>query len=97
MHAQAQACNASLTGAIYDSSGTAVPGAKVTLSDPEKGFMGTFTTESDGRQWRMQCVFCNARESPTQVQGASVRAEARRERPLSRSGWCSRSTLGPDA
>ena len=48
LHAQAQAFNASLTGAVYDHSGAAVAGATVTLSNPDKGFARTFTTGQDG-------------------------------------------------
>jgi len=48
LHAQAQAFNASLTGAVYDHSGAAVAGATVALSNPDKGFTRTFTTGPDG-------------------------------------------------
>ena len=48
LHAQAQAFNASLTGAVYDHSGAAVAGATVTLSNANKGIARTFTTGPDG-------------------------------------------------
>src|SRR6184192_860470 len=48
LHAQAQAFNASLTGAVYDHSGAAVAGATVTLSNADKGISRTFTTGPDG-------------------------------------------------
>src|SRR5438132_11991440 len=49
LHGQAQAFNASLSGAVFDNTGAAVPGATVTLSNPEKGFSRTFATSSEGR------------------------------------------------
>lgn len=49
LHAQAQAFNASLSGTVYDSTGAVVPKAKVTLSNPARGFERTFDTTSDGR------------------------------------------------
>ena len=41
--------NASLNGTVVDSTGAVVPGATVTLSNPEKGFSRSFTTSNDGR------------------------------------------------
>lgn len=49
LSAQGSIVNASLSGAIYDKSGAAIPGAKVTLSSSTKGFSRTFTTPFDGR------------------------------------------------
>ncbi|MGO9275430.1 MAG: TonB-dependent receptor domain-containing protein [Terriglobia bacterium] len=49
MKAQAQASSASLSGAVYDSSGAAVPNANVTLASPSQGFERAFTTGQDGR------------------------------------------------
>jgi hypothetical protein len=40
--------NASLSGSILDSSGAAVPGAALTLTDPTKGFTRTQTSSNDG-------------------------------------------------
>jgi hypothetical protein len=48
LHAQAQAFNASLIGTVYDNSAAAVAGAAVTLSNPDKGFIRSFVTGSDG-------------------------------------------------
>jgi hypothetical protein len=48
IHAQAQAFTASLSGVIADASGAAVPGATVTLNNPDKGFTRTYTTAGDG-------------------------------------------------
>ena len=47
--AQTDAFSASLSGAVHDSSGAAVPGAKVSLSSREKGISRTFTTDGEGR------------------------------------------------
>jgi len=47
--AQAQAITASLGGVVYDNTGATVPGAKVTLSDAEKGIARTFVTATNGR------------------------------------------------
>jgi len=47
--AQTQAFTASLTGVVHDSSDAAVTGAKVTVSNPEKGITRTFTTDNEGR------------------------------------------------
>lgn len=49
LKAQAQAFSASLSGTVYDSSGAAVPNAKVTLSSPTQGVERAFTTGQDGR------------------------------------------------
>lgn len=49
LHGQGQASTATLSGSVHDSSGAAIPGANVTLSNPETGFSQTFTTQSDGR------------------------------------------------
>jgi len=46
--AQAQAFSASLGGFVYDNTGAVVPGATVTLSNPEKGFTQTLATQPDG-------------------------------------------------
>jgi hypothetical protein len=46
--AQAQASNASLSGAVYDHTGAVVPGATVTLSNPGTALSRTFTTGGDG-------------------------------------------------
>lgn len=40
--------NASLSGSVLDSSGAAVPGAKVTLSNADKGFIRTQNSQADG-------------------------------------------------
>jgi len=49
LFAQAQAFTASLSGSVVDNSGAAVPGATVTLTNPDKRFSQTFTTGADGR------------------------------------------------
>jgi len=49
LKAQAQAFSASLSGTVYDSSGAAVPNAKLTLSSPTQGVERAFTTGQDGR------------------------------------------------
>jgi len=41
--------NASLGGTVLDSSGAVVPGANVTLSDPDKGYTRTQVSQPDGR------------------------------------------------
>jgi hypothetical protein len=41
--------NASLSGSVLDKTSAAVPGASVTLSNPDKGLTRTFTTTTDGR------------------------------------------------
>jgi hypothetical protein len=46
--AQAQAFSASLSGFVYDNTGAVVPGAAVTLSNPDKGFSQTLATQPDG-------------------------------------------------
>jgi hypothetical protein len=46
--AQAQAFSASLRGFVYDNSGAVIPAATVTLSNPERGFTQTFSTQPDG-------------------------------------------------
>ena len=46
--AQAQAFSASLSGFVYDNTGAVVPGATLTLSNPEKGFTQTLATQPDG-------------------------------------------------
>ena len=48
LHAQAQAFTASLTGTITDPSGASVPGAKLTLANPQQGFVRTANTANDG-------------------------------------------------
>src|SRR5438552_2486908 len=49
LHAQGQAALASLSGTIQDRSGAVIPGATVTLSNPEKGFSREFTSDASGR------------------------------------------------
>ena len=49
VYSQTQAFSASLSGVVHDSSGAAVPGAKVTLASPEKGVTRTYTTDPEGR------------------------------------------------
>src|SRR5262245_1216449 len=44
----AQTAAGSLSGRVVDTSGSAVPGASVTATAPERGFTRTVTTESDG-------------------------------------------------
>jgi hypothetical protein len=46
--ALAQTSAGSLAGRVVDSSGSALPGASVTATAPERGFTRTVTTESDG-------------------------------------------------
>ena len=46
--AQAQAFSASLRGFVYDNTGAVVPQATVTLSNPERGFTQTVSTQPDG-------------------------------------------------
>ena len=46
---QTQAFSASLAGVVFDSSGRAIPGAKVRLTSADRGLSRTFTTDSDGR------------------------------------------------
>jgi hypothetical protein len=47
--AQTEAFSASLAGVVHDASEAAVAGAKVTLTNPDKGITRTFTTDSEGR------------------------------------------------
>jgi hypothetical protein len=47
-HGQTLGSTASLSGVVSDPSGARVPNASVTLSNPEKGFMRTFTTDAEG-------------------------------------------------
>src|SRR6266446_10231493 len=47
--AQAQVYGGSLTGVATDPSGAVIPGANVVLTDDEKGFKYTATTDSEGR------------------------------------------------
>ena len=49
LNAQISVSNASLSGAIYDSSGAAVPDATVTLSSETQSFTRTFNSLGDGR------------------------------------------------
>jgi Carboxypeptidase regulatory-like domain len=49
LKAQAQAFAASLSGTVFDPTGAVVPGAKVSLTNPAKGFSRDFTTGADGR------------------------------------------------
>lgn len=49
LNAQGSTVNASLSGAIYDSSGGAIPGARVTISSAGRGFSRTQLTAADGR------------------------------------------------
>jgi len=49
VYGQAQAFNASLSGTVFDHTGAAVPGAAVTLLNPDKGFSRNFNTSNDGR------------------------------------------------
>jgi Carboxypeptidase regulatory-like domain len=46
---QAEAVNARLSGTVLDPNNAVVPGAKVTLSNPETGFSRQFTSEENGR------------------------------------------------
>lgn len=46
---QTEAFSASLAGVVHDASEAAIPGAKVTLSSPDKGISRSFTTDSEGR------------------------------------------------
>jgi hypothetical protein len=46
--AQTQTFTATLSGTVSDPSGAKVPGAKVTLTSPERGITRTFTTDQDG-------------------------------------------------
>ena len=48
-HGQTQAFSASLGGVVHDASEAAIPGAKVTLTSREKGFVRSFTTDGQGR------------------------------------------------
>ena len=48
LRAQAQGYNSSLTGVVSDNTGSTVPRAKVTLSNPDKGLTRTFPTGQDG-------------------------------------------------
>ncbi len=48
-YSQTQAFTASLGGVVHDSSGAAIPGAKVTLASPDKGITRTYTTDAEGR------------------------------------------------
>jgi hypothetical protein len=45
---QSQAITATLSGTVLDASGQAISGAKVNLSNPERGFIRTYTTDSTG-------------------------------------------------
>jgi hypothetical protein len=47
--AQAQVYGGSLTGVATDPSGAVIPGARVVLTDDDKGFKYTATTDSEGR------------------------------------------------
>jgi hypothetical protein len=49
LYGQGQASTATLSGSVRDASGAVVPGAKLVLSNPERGFTQTFTSEPDGR------------------------------------------------
>src|SRR5690348_8892157 len=48
-NAPAQVYSGSLTGVATDPSGAVVPGAKAVLTDEQKGFTFTATTDSEGR------------------------------------------------
>ena len=48
LRAQGQASFASLNGTVHDQSGALVPGATVTISNPEKNFSRTFTADTAG-------------------------------------------------
>ncbi|MBZ5513331.1 MAG: TonB-dependent receptor [Acidobacteriia bacterium] len=48
LQAQSQVFSASLRGTIYDHTGATVPGATITLSNPDKGFSNAFTSSNDG-------------------------------------------------
>jgi hypothetical protein len=43
-----QTITASLSGTVMDSSSAAIPNAKITLTEPEKGIVRTFTTDDSG-------------------------------------------------
>jgi hypothetical protein len=45
---QSQAFNATLSGSVLDPTGQSISGAKVTLSNPERGFVRTYTTDDTG-------------------------------------------------
>src|ERR1051326_2362310 len=47
--ASAQLYTGSITGTVTDPSTAVVPGAKITVTDVEKGFTHTATTNADGR------------------------------------------------
>jgi uncharacterized surface anchored protein len=47
--AQTEAFSASFSGVVHDASEAAIAGAKVTLTNPDKGITRTFTTDSEGR------------------------------------------------
>jgi hypothetical protein len=49
LHAQGEAALASLAGTVQDSTGAVIPGAIVTLTNPERGFNREFTADSSGR------------------------------------------------
>ncbi|MEJ7700535.1 MAG: carboxypeptidase-like regulatory domain-containing protein [Pyrinomonadaceae bacterium] len=46
--ANAQSGTSSVSGTVKDQQGAAIPGATVTLTDPDKGFTRTVTTGDDG-------------------------------------------------
>src|SRR6266851_719426 len=46
---QAEAVNARLSGTVLDPNSSVVPGAKVTLSNPDTGFTRKFTTDDNGQ------------------------------------------------
>jgi len=48
VHAQSQAASAQLSGTILDANGASIPGAKVTLSNPDVNFVREATTGDNG-------------------------------------------------
>ena len=45
---QSQAFNATLSGSVLDPTGESISGAKLTLTNPERGFIRTYTTDDTG-------------------------------------------------
>ncbi len=64
--AMAQVDQGSISGTVHDSSGAAVPGAKVTLTNPANGFTITVTTDGSG----------NYTATPLRLGGYTVKVEA---------------------
>ena len=48
LHAQSQAFTATISGTVSDSSGGVMAGAKITLTNDERGITRTFTTSDLG-------------------------------------------------